>query len=390
MDHYRFLKRLEKKRIEIRSGMNFYQETKEYGGNRFTNFYWLEVNKGKYQIELKTADKLLPLKDFEKDNPMVLGGMNFGSFFLVDEACDPKCRYYNLVLSQGAILQLPSNSRTALQCNQSVLSQVFLEASGMLAIGNGQYTWSGINSNTRSQIKVFGMFDIDFQKITESRKSQRVIKKSTNIVNAKAGELLLGISVEDGIPTVVEVCNEELDLLDYYYILKSKERDLEHVCLGETLHSITFGNKVFEPAVSVCSGVFSLGRTRKELERNIYRELLSQPSGKPKPLEDEYVKSWAVVLENTDSYIFLINDGRPNVDSQRGVNIFELQDYLIEKFNYNWGIVADSGQSSKLMFVKDNKREILGNLYYINYKGEKPYWDGVNGRPISVAIVIHE
>jgi hypothetical protein len=136
--------------------------------------------------------------------------------------------------------------------------------------------------------------------------------------------------------------------------------------------------------------VFSLGRTRKELERNIYRELLSQPSGKPKPLEDEYVKSWAVVLENTDSYIFLINDGRPNVDSQRGVNIFELQDYLIEKFNYNWGIVADSGQSSKLMFVKDNKREILGNLYYINYKGEKPYWDGVNGRPISVAIVIHE
>lgn len=130
MDHYRFLKRLEKKRIEIRSGMNFYQETKEYGGNRFTNFYWLEVNKGKYQIELKTADKLLPLKDFEKDNPMVLGGMNFGSFFLVDEACDPKCRYYNLVLSQGAILQLPSNSRTALQCNQSVLSSPTLNLRG--------------------------------------------------------------------------------------------------------------------------------------------------------------------------------------------------------------------------------------------------------------------
>jgi hypothetical protein len=160
--------------------------------------------------------------------------------------------------------------------------------------------------------------------------------------------------------------------------------------LEDIVGSITFGSVTFNTDTYASSGLLELGQDVCQLKENLYRDLVIQKNGMPKPMESEYVKSWSAVLECKDKYIFCINDARPNIENERGINVFELQDYLINKFKYIWCVVGDSGQSSKLMLVKNGRKNIFGNMHYINYNSESAYWDGENGRPISTAILAYE
>ena len=73
-----------------------------------------------------------------------------------------------------------------------------------------------------------------------------------------------------------------------------------------------------------------------------------------------------------------------------GLSVYELQELLLNKFNYDLAVVGDSGQSSKLMLADGEKREIYGNLHYLNNLKKPPSWDGLNGRHVSVALLVYE
>jgi len=135
--------------------------------------------------------------------------------------------------------------------------------------------------------------------------------------------------------------------------------------------------------------VFSLAKKRGELARNLKDELVYPRKEIPKPLRNDYFKSWSVILKERDKVIFFISDARPKITNQRGISVFELQELLNKKFDYSWAVVGDSGQSSKLL-VNKGVRKVFGNFHYLNYTTTPPYWDGIVGRPIPAGVLAYE
>jgi hypothetical protein len=142
--------------------------------------------------------------------------------------------------------------------------------------------------------------------------------------------------------------------------------------------------------IDICSASFCLGKTHEELKNNLFSQLVFPTDGSPKPISGSYLKSWSVILKTKDKVAFFINDARPKITNQEGVSVFELQDILKARFEYEWACVGDSGQSSKLMVINGDTKEIYGNMHYQNYRGQTPVWDGLNGRPIPVALLAYE
>jgi len=391
MDSFKELKRLNNMVVRVKSGISFHQETAGYLNNRFTNFYWIEIDKEVYNFKIESNRKRIPLIDFDKDNRNVIAGINFGSFLITDKEYNQRCSYTNLVVSKGKVLQFPSNSRICIYSDGKSIDRKYIHANGVLHISNKEFSWSGMNSNENTDLKIIGMFDMDCKKVSnKSGRKEIVINEDTNLIHASNTESILGIKVDSGIPKVSSISNDKLDILQYDYAIKGNRDDLEGINTGDIVESITFGSHIFNNDINASSGSFELGKNIDELKNNLYRDLVIQKNRIPKPMDPEYIKSWSVVLECEDKYVFCINDARPSIYDQRGITVFELQEYLLDKFKYIWGVVGDSGQSSKLMFVKDGKRNIFGNLHYINYNSASAYWDGINGRPISTAILAYE
>lgn len=390
MNSFKELEKLNRNVIKIKRGVSFNQETVCYPNSRFTNFYWIEIEKGLYNFRIESNRKKKPLIDFDKDSKNVIAGINFGGFLISDREYNQRCSYTNLVVSKGNVLQFPSNSRVCIYSDGKSINRKYINANGVLHISNKELTWSGMNSNKDGQVKVIGMFDIDFEKVSNRGRSEIVIKDESNKIYASNEEVLLGIRICSGVSRVVVICDDGLDILKYDYIIRGSNEILENISVGDIVGSITFGSDFFDRNIYASSGSFELGQDFDQLKDNLYRDLLLQKSGIPRPMNSDYFKSWSVVLECEDRYVFCINDAYPNIDDQKGVTIFELQEYLLNKFKYNWCVVGDSGQSSKLMFVKDNKRNVFGNLHYVNYNSGHAYWDGINGRPISTAVIAYE
>jgi hypothetical protein len=383
---YRVLKKLVPSHEYISPIATFNEETIFFDNHRFINAYWIELDKTLAKFKLLFEDKLLPLRAFEKDSNKAIGGINMGSIYLTDENVSPLVYYYNLAIDNGKIKQLPSNSRSLIVTTNGVLKNELVRATGSVSIGNIQYTWSGSNENTKSQLVVYGMFDLNILKDTNGK---RILDISSKYVIPNSDELLLGIKTTSKDTKIVKISNSKLNITKYNFILKGKKIDLRNIKVDDILTDFTLNSSRIDLRSSACSSSFSLGRNRKELDNNLYNELIYPRNGKPRPMFQDYKKSWSVVLETEKSVIFFINDARPKIVNQNGITVYELQELLLKKFNYHWAVVGDSGQSSKLFINNKDKRKVYGNLHYINYLKKYPYWDGLNGRPIGVALIAY-
>ena len=63
MYSFRELKKLDSVVVKVKSGISFHQETVGYLNNRFTNFYWIEIDKGAYNFKIESNRKRIPLID---------------------------------------------------------------------------------------------------------------------------------------------------------------------------------------------------------------------------------------------------------------------------------------------------------------------------------------
>ncbi len=388
-DNHAHLELLESQSRELTPGLMSFQETNALKDGRFSNLYWVEIDKNKFNFTLSASTSPIPLLDFNLANRKVIAGINFGSFFLSDDLHTPVTTFYNLMINSGKIFQFPSNTRPALKSKDGKLSEIKIPANGTLNLGNQTFTWSGSNSVEKTDLKIFGMFDLTIGKIKFDKVStRRKILSETSFVTCDTEETLLGINISKGQPKLERIIRTPLDLTQFAYVIKGNSELLKKAKVGQEITGVRFGRVSFDDE-NVCSASFSLGKTRDELINNLRTQLIFPKGGEPKPMSKDYLKSWSVVLETKDKIIFFIGDARPKVKNQEGLSVFELQTILQKKFDYSWACVGDSGQSSKLMVIGDTA-EIYGNMHYQNYSGKSPVWDGKNGRHIPVALLAYE
>ncbi|HRI05699.1 MAG TPA: hypothetical protein PLV59_02010 [Candidatus Dojkabacteria bacterium] len=390
MSNYEKLDRIKTITKEINPNVVFNCETVSFGKDRFTNIYWLELKKDSLKFKLSYADKLLPLKDFEKNDSSVIAGINVGGFYLSDDNLTPPVQYYNLAVDEGHIKQLPSNTRSCIQTYNGNLTKSLVIAHGLMRIGQKDFSWSGLNEKQDSQLIVYGMFNLDITKNKFRNPSNaRETVETSRFIKANNNEILLGIGTSGTNPSVQRISKNTLDLIQYSFILKGNKNLLKEISVGNEITRVRFGHVEHNASASLCSGSFILGKDKVDLDKNLRNELIHPVDGNPKPMSEEYKKSWSVILETNDSYILFINDARPKVPNQNGITVYELQDLILKKFDYTWGVVGDSGQSSKLFVRENGERTVYGNLHYINYSKTESYWDGINGRPVSVGLLAY-
>lgn len=387
--NYAQLEPLEVLTRELALGLTFSQETLFLNNKRFTNFYWLEFDKRKFGFELISSDLPMPLKNYDIPNKKVVAGINFGSFFLSDDLIIPKVAYYNLLIRDGEIIQFPSNNRPSLITSNGKLSHALFQAQGTLKLGNKTLSWSGSHNHKDTDLIAFGMFDLTITKTTINNTTRRKVIIKTKMIDCPDGKQLLGFSLSGDKPVLSIVSQSQLNLTDYCFILMDDKKGLENVQVGDMITNLTIKAQAFDKNNQLCSASFSLGHTKEKLTSNLKNQLIYPQGGRPKPLLNDYLKSWSTVLETKEKVVFFINDARPKIDGQQGLSVFELQDVIRSKFNYLWACVGDSGQSSKLM-TKSDTTLIYGNMHYQNYKNNPPTWDGENGRPVPVALLAYE
>lgn len=381
---------LKTKRRQISSGLYFCQETVDLGVGRFTNLYWVEMDR-QYKFKLISETSPIPLQKFQLSDKKVMAGINFGSFFLSDDLVSPYVAFYNLLVTNGQILQPPSNSRSALSTHDGDLGLILTASSGIVKVGGNSFTWSCSKNRHSSDLIVYGMSDLTIVKSSQRNgTSKRKIVEDTRFIKCNIDELFVVVKLNDGIPVVSEITKNVVDLTKCAYTLKGHASLFAKCSVGMTISCLEIEKQKLYGEIDICSASFCLGKTYEELKTNLFNHLVYPADGAPKPMSENYLKSWSVVLKTKDNVAFFINDARPKIKSQTGISVFELQDILKERFEYEWACVGDSGQSSKLMVINGDTKEIYGNMHYQNYRGQTPVWDGLNGRPIPVALLAYE
>lgn len=375
---------------QVTSGLYFCQQTLNLGSDRFTNLYWLEIDT-RFKFKLVSNTSPLPLKNFQLPQKQLVAGINFGSFFLSDDLHAPYLSFYNLLVSDGNFQQFPSNQRPALSTEDGQISLIPAVSSGVIQIEGKKLTWSLPRHTHSSDITIYGMFDLTIVKsLPDNGQSKRKIVKDSQFIKCDGEELFLVIKLQSGTPTISEITRNVVDLTTCAYVIKGKASLLSKCDIAQTISCLEIEKRKITSSMDICSASFCLGKTPAELENNLFNQLVYPAGGQPKPISSNYLKSWSVILKNNHKTIFFINDARPKIKNQEGITAFELQDILKEKFDYQWACVGDSGQSSKLMVLNGDTREVYGNMHYQNYKGQKPVWDGLNGRSIPVALLAYE
>lgn len=389
--NYAQLEPLNSQTRKLSFGLSFSQETLNLDGGRFTNLYWVELDKTRVRFRLSASTIPTPLVGFDLPDKRFVAGINFGSFYLSDDLIPPKVPFYNLLVDNGRVWQLPSNDRHALVTENGKLRELYVPAKGTLKIGGKTFTWTGSHGTTNSELAAFGMFDVDIVKSSiNCLVPRRKVIDETRFVACGPSDLLLTINLRNGNPEIARISNQPVDLTQVAYVFRGTANLLKVCQIGERVTSLEIERCRLDQDCDACSASFSLGKTRDELVENLKQQLIYPKDSEPKPLSAGYLKSWSVVLETNDKIIFFINDARPKVRSQDGITVFELQEILRMKFDYLWACVGDSGQSSKLMVINGDTRDIYGNMHYQKYGDRAPTWDGICGRSIPVALLAYE
>lgn len=89
MGNYGLLSYLEPKAIEVQNGVTFHSETYSIDNDRFTNLYWVELERDSTKFKILSSDKPLPLKDFQLLDHNIIASINFGGFYLSDDGYTP-------------------------------------------------------------------------------------------------------------------------------------------------------------------------------------------------------------------------------------------------------------------------------------------------------------
>jgi len=393
---------LKKERKKLSKEIVFYQETYFPCKDRFVNLYWVEIEKKKLKFALVISPKKKPLieitRKFGYPNKKLLVAINASNFYLSDNGRKPQIYPYNLCINNGRVLQFPSNDRITLIEKNGKISLRFLTAEGKIKIGNKYFRWIGAtNYNNRkkkslssSEVVIWGLADIRFTYIPDSKRRAKKPITQTTYVNCPQGKLLLGVNLnKEGKPYISKKNVKKLSLLDYAFICMVKKSVGRKIKKGEIVKLVSVNNFKVKKGCNAVSLGFTLPKQFKEIKNTLVKEVRKSPEGIVRPIEKDFMKSWSVILFAGSKVIFFLVDSFPFKKNQTGLNIYELHKLLSKKFNFTEAAVCDAGQSSKICIKKNEEYQVFGNLHYIDFTGPKPKWNGINGRAITSALIAY-
>ena len=393
---FKKLEKIKYNKRTIAKGIVFCQQTYSVSKVQTTNLYWLEISKNFCRFHLLNQLHKLPIleitKKFQSTNPNleILAAINIGSFYLVDQGPKPKLHSYNLMVKDGLVCQLPSNNRPALVTSNGTLKTFLLNSTGSLIIGSKTIYWKGLNSKAETENTVYGIFDIPIYVKSQGYRKIRYTNRESAQINCSPKETLLGFRKIHNKIAVAGI-NQKLNLFDYFFIMKCSKNIAKNIQIGDRVNKIQIGRKIIATSDNWSSSIFSFKPSLKDSVLSIPKQIVPSQSGIHKPLNNDYRKSWSILLETIDNKIILfLNDARPKVKGQEGMNFKELHHLLKTKFKFQKGFCLDSGQTSKLVVRLNNKFRVFGNKHYLNFKYYPPKWDGINGRDIPSALIIYK
>lgn len=392
-----FLPKLEATKLTLEKGCTFFQETLELSNRRFTNLYWLESNLNRYHFGLQNSITPRPVVNFLRSfaktpkGNKVLGGINTGQFFLSDDKVKPKIPSYNLLFSAGKILQFPANKRPTIIERDGKFSMSILNAEGRVRVGKEMVNWVGSASKStkRKYFTVYGSIDIDIVRQPLKDRSRRVINKKSLKIGCKENDILICFENVRGNMTVTKI-TRSAHLNHYSFIFKGSSKNLGEIKPGDKIKDFEIDGILFSKNTNAVSCVLPLPLVKTKLRNTIKEFLLSSPNGQYFVLSKKYIKSWSVILKAGNKIIFFINDGNPNIYNENGLNLTELYDLLLNKFNFDSAFICDAGQSSKLCIKRRKDYLTYGNMHYLDYTNMlKPRRRALFGRSIPSALVVY-
>jgi hypothetical protein len=366
--------------------------------SHFTNLHWVEVNKENSLFLLKNFLDRKPIvkiaEEIQKEYPLnLVAGINICNFYLSDYGKEPLISSYNLFVSGGRIWQFPSVQRTILAERSGRLTMEYLKPKGKLKIGEKLFNWVSslslkrspfVSDTNRPLAVIHGVFDTKFQYLSNDklRRAKKPIS-STLWVKNRGNKILLGVKPGNQFrPKVVKKTTKQLNLLKYLFVIELDQPLGNKISLGEEINQVEVDGYRIEEKDNVASLAFSLPKDHTILEKSVTQELINKNGKSIKVLDPRFRKAWSAILFTSKKVIFFLADAYPYKRGQEGLNIYELQELLSEKFNFDQCGICDGGQTSKLWVSTPLGIKIFGNLHYVNYSLKPPRRDGINGRPV--------
>jgi len=396
------LKKITTSSLKLGNGAEFFMEHVKITDKRFTNLYWVTLAKNKHKFELTNFDRTNSLLNISRDfishgrGVKFTASINTSQFYLADQGKQPSQCAYNLFVKAGIMFQPPANTRPIIIESDGDLKLRDLAPVGKIKIGENIFGWEGFLGNSHGKnnqacLEAIGIFAIDFNYAYQKEGGRKKMPvPESSIVKAGPDQLLIGVARDSMGPYVNKVSNNTLNLYESDYVLRGSKMLLSQVKVKDKVQTISVDGLKLAKKVNASSGILSLSKDKHTLKMQVKKYLIPSKVKHINPTSRNFRKSWSLILETDNRVAFFINDARPKIKGQEGLNLFELHDIVSSRFNFKNAILCDAGQSSKIC-VKNNESElkVVGNKHYLYNNTIIPKWDGLHGRKIPSALIAY-
>ncbi len=391
----------------INSRHGFYQQTISFISSfnnqaSKANIYWVECPKGK--IRYRVVSSLIPQYsvNFFRRERDAIAGINAGGRFLADvDNCIPQDYAYNLHIEDGNLISLPIQNRSVIVEKNGELHVCYLEAKGKILVGETEIDWIGSLANKKypqASAIVFGLVNQRLVRVAEKNGIYKRIPDSNySFVKKYPGKINIVFALKKNKLKVVRLTEEPVSLFEGIFVISVEEKLAGGIKKRDTIDwweidgRLTSSNT--DSAVSL--GVVLVGLEDVLEKRGMdfnYMRVLYDESGRAIYGGLHNQKARSIIIRTKDGKtIFLLVDANPNSDHMKGMTLFDLRDYVVNKWkSIDWAVVCDGGQSSKLCVVRNKRISIYGNMHYEKWVNGMRIPDGFNGRSLTSMVVAYE
>lgn len=382
--------------LEVKTG-----NIKQAGG--FSNYMVFEVDPKlrKVRLEFFQDKALFPIEIFNQlKNPLMI--TNAGYFYLTDdEARDPvkppAIRVGNMVAFKGMLVNPPILDRSSIVVYKGgSIDLLFLKAKGVIEVDGNKFSWVGSKTETNDEdFVVYNSSNIEIGVVNDpvmgpSRRAQKVYIKPH-----PDKQLFVCIRKENYFE-VIEITDKKVLINDKDLVLEGSQ-DL-NVKVGariifKTVDSLNID--LVETAVSVGPTIYSdYPKTKKQVDIEFSISDMANPNN-PHEESKKLARGALIKLKNGKIASVLV-DGIPQAgDIYPGVTLKEFISFINSLYpDYVSAVATDPSSSMKVVYNRDGKVEIFGNLHYLAHRtdesGKIVFWpNGVNGRKLNSVLAVY-
>jgi len=366
-------KKIPKKSEKLINSVTFTQESIELDDRCFTNSYDLSYDTRDSLTLPSIRSRASPFALYELfNNKNVVGAINAGFFYLVDECCQyPQQAAYDLCIRDNQIFGLPLADRAALLEVDFKLFTRKLNATGTISIDGKDFTWKGLKSH-KNEGTDFILFNSSFCSVKHKEcpktGTKRILEESSiyTPLDESITDVLVGYDRENLIIKRIKrggLCN----IFDGNFVLRFANN--RNCCFK-------VGMKVKPKFVDgqnldlVNSGI-TIGPSVYHFENNDDHEINHDTChGSKKPTYSERKLAMSMIYEDMANKIHLrIFDGVPAIENFTGITAKEIG-HIIPRNETKRAYLLDPGQSSK-MVVREGRSGVVA---YGNALSSPPFF----------------